>query len=108
MIAYCGLNCFECKAYIATKNKDDLLRAEVAQEWSEIYKIEIKACNIECDGCKSNSSSLFFHCSNCEIRKCAINFKFEHCGKCKNYPCKKLKLIHDNDESAKINIKNAS
>ena len=30
MIAYCGLNCTECPAYIATKANDDKLREEAA------------------------------------------------------------------------------
>lgn len=32
LIAYCGLNCEECKAYIATVNDDDELREKVAIE----------------------------------------------------------------------------
>ena len=33
-IAYCGLDCEKCEAYIATQNDDDDLRAKVAKEWN--------------------------------------------------------------------------
>ena len=33
MIGYCGLDCAQCEAFIATQNNDDALRAKVAAEW---------------------------------------------------------------------------
>ena len=33
-IAYCGLNCEECDAYIATINDDQALREKTARLWA--------------------------------------------------------------------------
>lgn len=70
MIAFCGLNCHECGAFLATKENDDKKRAKVAQEWSKLFKIEIKPEDINCDGCLSDGGRLFNYCKVCEIRKC--------------------------------------
>ena len=36
LVAFCGLNCAKCDAYIATKNNDDALREKTAKMWSEL------------------------------------------------------------------------
>ena len=36
MIAYCGLNCEKCDAYIATINNDQELRKKTAKLWAEL------------------------------------------------------------------------
>ena len=51
MIVFCGLGCHECGAFLATKDNDDRKRATVAQEWSRLFKVEIKPEDINCDGC---------------------------------------------------------
>ena len=42
MIAVCGLDCHECGAFLATQDNDNQKRVEVAQEWSRLFKVEIK------------------------------------------------------------------
>jgi hypothetical protein len=54
MIAFCGVDCFECGAFLATKENDDQKRAEVAQERAKRFKVDIKPENISCDGCLSD------------------------------------------------------
>ena len=51
MIAFCGLGCHECGAFLATKENDDRKRATVAQEWFRLFKVGIKSEDINCDGC---------------------------------------------------------
>ena len=34
MIAFCGINCNECKALIATQKNDKAMRKAVDEEWS--------------------------------------------------------------------------
>jgi len=70
IVAYCGLDCHECGAFLATKENDDQKRAEVAQEWSRLFKAEVKPEDINCDGCQSIGGCLFNYCKVCEIRKC--------------------------------------
>ena len=38
MIAYCGLDCEKCDAYLATINDDQALREKTAKLWAELNK----------------------------------------------------------------------
>ncbi len=93
MIAFCGLACHECGAYLATINDDNEKRAEVAQAWSKQFKTEIKPENINCDGCQSESGRLFSYCHVCEIRKCGMLKAVQNCAHCADYPCDKLDWV---------------
>jgi hypothetical protein len=90
MIAKCGIVCSECPAYVATQKNDDTLRAETARKWSEMFKFDIKAADINCDGCSSDTGRLFNYCNVCEIRKCANEKKLATCAACPEYSCQKL------------------
>jgi hypothetical protein len=90
IIAKCGIVCSECPAYIATQKNDDALRAETARKWSEQFKSDIKASEINCDGCPTDSPRLIKYCSTCEIRKCARAKKVSTCAACPEYSCAKL------------------
>ena len=93
MIAYCGLDCAGCPAYLATQADDDNKRAEVAKEWSASYNADIKPEQINCNGCRSDEQK-FFYCSDmCEIRKCGIEKGVENCAGCDEYPCEKLEAF---------------
>ena len=89
MIAYCGLNCFKCDAYLATQQDSDSKREETAQKWSKLYRVEIKPEQINCDGCKSDERR-FFHCNMCEIRRCCISKRVDNCAVCEDYVCDTL------------------
>jgi uncharacterized Zn-finger protein len=99
MISFCGLLCNECGAFIATKNDDDKKRAEVAQLWSKQYNCNLKAEDINCDGCTSGGNRLSAHPKVCEIRKCGKEKGIANCAYCSEYPCEKLgeffKLVPD-------------
>ncbi|MCX6557274.1 MAG: DUF3795 domain-containing protein [Candidatus Aminicenantes bacterium] len=89
-IAKCGIVCSECPAYIATQKNDDALRAATAKKWSEMFKSDIKAADINCNGCQSDTGPLFNYCNTCEIRKCAREKKVATCANCPEYSCAKL------------------
>jgi len=93
MIAFCGLACNECGAFLATSNDDDEKRQEVAGVWSKMFKADIKKEDINCDGCLSNSARLFSHCNVCEIRKCGREKGVSNCAHCDEYACSKLDWI---------------
>ena len=59
IIAYCGLLCSECGAYIATLNDDNKKRKEVAKQWSEEYGGDITPEDINCVGCIIDSENVF-------------------------------------------------
>lgn len=101
MITVCGLNCHECGAFFATKENDDQKRAKVAQEWSKLFKVEVKPEDINCEGCQSMGGRVFNYCNVCEIRKCGKEKGLKNCGYCSEYPCNKLDLIISNNQDVK-------
>jgi len=92
MIAYCGIYCGECGAYLATRDNDEVRRAEVAKEWSEKFGAEIQPETINCMGCPSDGP-LFFYCAMCDIRKCASEKGLATCAQCDDYACEKLEAF---------------
>ena len=89
LIAYCGLDCEKCDAYIATQNNDQALREKTAKYWSELNGVEITAEMINCDGCRTDGRKTPYCESLCQIKKCALSKKMETCGFCtqvKNCP----------------------
>ncbi|MFW9996348.1 MAG: DUF3795 domain-containing protein, partial [Candidatus Odinarchaeota archaeon] len=65
-------------------------RQETAEMWSKQFNVELTAESINCEGCLQSDGMLFNHCSNCEIRKCAINKQVENCAYCSNFICETL------------------
>jgi hypothetical protein len=90
-IAYCGLDCDQCPALLATQNGDMEALAVVAARWSSATGREIKARNILCDGCKSGSERINAFCGVCEIRECAHGRGVETCASCEEYACERLR-----------------
>ena len=88
IIACCGLECSKCDAYVATKNNDDGLRRNTAENWSKMFNANIEAKDINCLGC--GSEVLFSHCFECDIRKCNMDKLQENCSKCDDYACERI------------------
>ncbi|MCX5782934.1 MAG: DUF3795 domain-containing protein [Elusimicrobia bacterium] len=101
MIAYCGLECEGCNAFIATKNNDNALREKTAKEWSELYKADIKPQDINCAGCRSDGKKFHYAENLCEIRKCCAAKKLENCASCETFPCEKLNEFFKSAPQAK-------
>ena len=89
-IAYCGLSCTDCLAYIATQANDDTQRKEVAEKWTIEYKHDFKPEDINCDGCLSVSGRVASYCPICPIRKCGQGKGVINCAYCVDYVCKEL------------------
>lgn len=104
MIAFCGLNCTKCEAFIATQNNDDALRAKVAQEWSKLYNAPIQPEHINCEGCLSDGIKVYYCDQMCEIRKCAKKNEVQTCANCKDYSCSKLEEVFKYAPDAKSNL----
>lgn len=90
LMAYCGIQCNDCPAYQATAADDDAMREKTAKLWSKTYNADIKASDINCRGCKSDT--VFGHCQVCEIRACSSERAYDHCGQCEAF-CGKLDFI---------------
>jgi len=91
IIAYCGLVCNNCPAFIATENNDENQKKKLAAEWTR-DEYEVKAEDINCQGCSRCSEKVFKFCRECEIRQCGIERDIENCAHCEEYPCDKLNI----------------
>ena len=61
--AYCGLDCGECEAYIATQKNDRAGLEATAKKWAEQFGgSEISADACVCDGCSSGKRKSTAHC----------------------------------------------
>lgn len=106
LIAFCGLNCEKCDAFIATKNNDNALREKTAKLWSELNNVLILPEHINCDGCRVNGRKTVFCDKLCPIRQCAMQKGVETCGDCSEMEhCSKIAMVHANNEEAKRNLK---
>jgi hypothetical protein len=99
MMAYCGLDCSKCPAYVATQKNDMEELKKVAKQWSK-ENLQFKEKDIMCDGCFSETQ-VFSWCNECEIRACCRGKELGNCGFCEDYPCELLNNVFDNDISAK-------
>ena len=104
-IAFCGLDCEKCDAYIATKNDDQALREKTAKLWSELNNTPILPEHINCDGCRINGRKTVFCDRLCPVRQCALSKCFETCGACpENNTCPKVGIIWQHNPQAKNNL----
>ena len=93
IIAYCGLVCADCPAYIATQADDHTAMERVAAQWRKMFNApEITAESVICDGCLgTNGGRLSGYGSKCDIRACAVEQGVVNCAHCADYACDKLK-----------------
>jgi len=101
LIAYCGLDCCQCPAYIATRKGDQAGLAKTAAKWSQQFNMEIKPEDVICDGCTTPSPKKSSYCNMCEIRTCCIGKELENCAACSEYACEKLVKFFEHAPEAK-------
>ena len=106
IIAYCGLNCELCDAYLATINDDQELREKTAKSWAELNKAPILPEHINCQGCRTEGVKTVFCYSLCQIRQCALKKGIETCGDCGELgKCPTVDTILANNPEALKNLK---
>lgn len=103
MIAYCGLHCDECRAFKATQANDLELKKQIAKDWTEELKMEIKPEDTDCRGCKSETISGWCR-KACKVRPCAAQREVDTCAHCNVYQCEKLKEFLKNEPEATRNL----
>lgn len=91
LTSYCGLECGECPAYIATRKGDRAMLEEVAADWSRRFGIEVPVESIPCDGCVSGTDRICGYCETCAVRACASKRGVGTCADCEDYGCATLK-----------------
>ena len=106
MIAYCGLDCEKCEAYLATVNDDQALRVKTAELWSKLNHASITPEQINCLGCRAEGVKTIFCESLCSIRQCARKKDVETCCSCpEKKKCPVLDVIISNHPEARENLK---
>lgn len=92
ILAFCGLDCGECEAYVATQKDDRTGLEAVAKQWAAQYGAKaISADMCVCDGCSSGKRTSTAHAVTCAIRLCATARGVTTCGHCQDYACETLK-----------------
>lgn len=105
-IAYCGLDCEKCDAYIATINDDQALREKTAKLWADLNNAPILPEHINCQGCRAHGIKTVFCDSLCDIRQCALKKGMTTCGDCPDMEkCKNVGVIIANNTEALENLK---
>jgi len=91
MIAYCGLVCTDCEAYVATQANDlETLERLAARAREEFGIPDATVESAMCDGCLADSGRQIGYCAVCEIRACGVARSVVNCAYCDDYACEKL------------------
>jgi hypothetical protein len=94
MIAYCGLICTDCEAYIATQANDLAALEQMAARAREEFNMpDASAETAMCDGCLAESSRLCGYCYQCQVRACARERGMITCAHCNDYGCAHLRAF---------------
>ena len=106
MIAYCGLDCERCDAYLATIHDDHALREKTAKLWAELNHAPILPEHINCKGCRADGVKTVFCESFCRIRQCALKKGVTTCGDCLDLEtCQSIGEILSNNPDALENLR---
>jgi hypothetical protein len=91
IIAYCGIVCSECDAYVATQANDLETLERLARRAHEEFGMEgATAETTMCDGCLTDDGRQITYCATCEIRACAVERGLVNCAHCTDYACDRL------------------
>lgn len=91
-IAFCGLNCSACEAYLATQSDDRAAQERLLAKWKvEFNAPDMTLASVTCDGCLAFNGRLGGYCPQCPIRACGVERKVANCAHCADYgTCEKL------------------
>ncbi len=106
LIAFCGLDCAQCEAYIATQANDEMAKERLVAKWRVEYNSpNMPLAAVTCDGCTTVNGRAGGYCSECPIRACGIEHKVANCAHCTDYAtCEKLSGFLANVPVAKATL----
>jgi hypothetical protein len=105
LIAFCGLDCAECEAYIATQANDEAAKQALLEKWRAEYDSpDMPAAAVTCDGCTSEGRHGGY-CSFCEVRACGEARGVVNCAYCDEYEtCETLQGFIGDIPEAQANL----
>ncbi len=90
LVAYCGLVCSDCPAYIATQADDLAAKERVLAQWRAVSNdSSMTVDDVTCDGC-TTVGGRGRNLPACPMRLCGMAKGVAHCGECADYACHKL------------------
>jgi hypothetical protein len=105
LIAYCGLNCATCEAYLATQANDQAAQERLLVKWRQEFNApNMTLADVICDGCVSLTGRLGGYCGQCPIRACGVERQVTNCADCADYACEKLAGFFAQAPAAKANL----
>ena len=106
LTAPCGLDCFNCRLFLAHEDPD--ARAEVEQ-MAEAYGVPFEI--MLCRGCRNHNGRIpvqqhiFGEAHRCAAYECSRKEKVDFCGECKQFPCDSLHPYSDKADELPHNMK---
>jgi hypothetical protein len=99
MTAPCGLDCFNCLAYLANENED--LRAKISKNMG------IPVEQAVCRGCRGEGGRPGFlnWTEPCNVHRCITKRKLDFCHQCSDFPCDNLHPYADRASEVPHNTK---
>jgi hypothetical protein len=94
IIAFCGIDCAACPAYVGTQAGDAELLAKTAAEWSSAEE-PLTAEDLICYTCLQTEKRLFKWCARCRMKDCCREKDIPNCAHCDEYACGDLKKLWD-------------
>ena len=89
--AFCGLDCGECEAYVATQKNDRAGLEATAKKWAAQFGgKDVNPDMCICDGCPSGKRISTAHAGTCAIRLCASARGVTTFAHCQDYGCATL------------------
>ncbi len=84
MSSPCGLDCFNCPAYLA--NSDPNLRASIAE------RLQLPSDAARCEGCRNAEGIIAFlgDTEPCAVYDCSTRQGIAFCCDCADFPCDRL------------------
>ena len=106
LIAFCGLDCAKCEAYLATQANDRAAQERVLAKWRQDFNApNMTIADVTCDGCVTLNGRLGGYCSQCPIRACGVERKVTNCAYCADYAtCEKLVGFFNQVPAAKMTL----
>lgn len=105
IIAYCGLVCTDCEAYIATQANDLAALERMAARAREQFNApDITVESAMCDGCLTDDGRKCGYCFECEIRACGVTRSVVNCAHCDEYACEKLEGFFNHAPHARTTL----
>jgi len=102
-LAPCGIDCQDCKVYLATQKDDPDERKRLAEQFFKQHNQDIDPETIVCDGCSSGKRMIGF-CAICQIRACAFGKGYATCAECQDFPCDKGQFIWQSNSQSLANL----